>query len=135
MTENKEPSVAERRSINARSQASATPAEGPSRRKFTHERLGRPALPRRHEPLRAWLQEAADDLRGLRDQAQAAGAIHHRFGAEEGSAVVAIDEWQSAEAYQRFVQEANIQRVAQQAGASGPPDVKIYEAVSSPDEL
>jgi quinol monooxygenase YgiN len=85
--------------------------------------------------FRSWLREAADDLRRLRDQAQAAGAIHHRFGVEEGSAVVAVDEWPSAEAYQRFVQEANIQQVAQQAGASGPPDVQVYEAVSSPDEF
>ena len=85
--------------------------------------------------FRAWLQEAGDQLRQLGNQAQAAGAIHHRFGVDEGRAVVVFDEWPSADAREKFVQEANIQEVAQQAGASGPPDVQVYEAVSSPDEF
>jgi hypothetical protein len=102
---------------------------------ITHERLVVQRFPGDTNRFRTWLQEAADDRRRLRDQARAAGAIHHRFGVEEGSAVVAIDEWPSAEAYQRFTQEANIQEVAQQAGASGLPSVQIYEAVSSPDEF
>jgi hypothetical protein len=46
--------------------------------------------------------------------------------------LVVIDEWQSAEGFQRFF-EANpkVQQVTESAGVQGPPNIAIFRAVEA----
>ena len=85
--------------------------------------------------FRQALQDRAEEFQQIAQRAQAAGAIHHRFGVGDG-VVVAVDEWASAEQYQAFFSDPELQQfIASTGAAAGPPDVTIVEAVSSPDQF
>jgi heme-degrading monooxygenase HmoA len=72
----------------------------------------------------ALLDEVSEDAKKL-------GCEHHRFVEGDGELVV-IDEWQSAEGFQRFF-EANpkVQQVTESAGVQGPPNIAIFRAVEA----
>jgi quinol monooxygenase YgiN len=84
--------------------------------------------------FRKALEERPEDFTRLADKSKAAGAIHHRFGVGDG-VVVIVDEWESAEQFQAFMAEPEVMAFASVAGAAGPPEVTITEAVSSPDQF
>jgi heme-degrading monooxygenase HmoA len=67
----------------------------------------------------ALIEEITEDTTG-------AGIIHHRFvaGADE---LVVIDEWESAEQFQRFFEgNPKVERVTSVIGVTGPPAVTVY---------
>jgi hypothetical protein len=77
--------------------------------------------------------ERADDMIAISSEGREGGAIHHRFGIGDG-AVVVFDEWDSAESFQAFFADnAAIGELMQAAGATGPPEVAIYEAIETAD--
>ena len=80
------------------------------------------------------LTDRADELASVGAQAHAAGAIHHRFGVGDGFVVI-VDEWESPQQFEQFFSRADVQALVGEMGASGPPDITIVEAVSSPDEF
>ena len=85
--------------------------------------------------FRQFLETGADRLRRIRDAAQAAGCVHHRFGVGDGYVLV-VDEWESAEQFQRFFQtNPDLPEVMREAGARSEPEITFTEAVSSPDEF
>jgi quinol monooxygenase YgiN len=85
--------------------------------------------------FRQALAERGDEFAKLVDGAQAAGAIHHRFGIGDGFVVV-YDEWTSAEAFQRFFSDPALQAFVASTGASAePPEIIVTEAVASPDQF
>jgi hypothetical protein len=77
--------------------------------------------------------ERAEEMTAISHEGRDQGAIHHRFAIGDG-AVVVFDEWDSAESFQGFFADnAAIADLMQAAGASGPPEVAIYEAIESAD--
>jgi hypothetical protein len=85
--------------------------------------------------FRQALQDRAEEFGKFGERAQAAGAIHHRFGVGDGFVVV-IDEWGTADEFQTFFSDPELQQfIASTGAASGPPDLTITEAVSSPDQF
>ena len=86
------------------------------------------------DTFRKALEERGDEFAGTAERAKEAGAIHHRFGVGDGFVVV-IDEWESAEHFQRFIGDPAMQAFIASAGAAGAPELTITEAVSSPDEF
>jgi hypothetical protein len=85
--------------------------------------------------FRRFLDSGDERLLVIRDAAQAAGAIHHRFGVGDGFVMV-VDACESAEAFQSFVSgNPDLPGVMQDAGARSAPEVVISEAVSSPDQF
>ena len=85
--------------------------------------------------FRRFLETGADRMRGIRDAAQAAGCLHHRFGVGDGYVLV-IDEWESPEHFQRFFQtNPDLAGVMRDAGARSEPEISFTEAVSSPDQF
>ncbi len=85
--------------------------------------------------FRQALQDRADEFATIAERAKAGGAIHHRFGIGDGFVVV-VDEWESAEHFQAFFADPELQEfIASTGAASGPPDLTITEAVSSPDQF
>jgi hypothetical protein len=74
-------------------------------------------------------------LRAIRDAAQAAGAIHHRFGVGDGYVLV-LDEWESEDAFTAFFSgNPDLPGVMQDAGARSAPEFMIVEAIESPDQF
>ncbi len=84
--------------------------------------------------FRRFLDSDADRLREISKAAQAAGCVHHRFGVGDGFVLV-IDEWESAEAFQRFIGSDEIAEVMREAGAQSEPEIEFTEAVESPDQF
>jgi hypothetical protein len=86
------------------------------------------------DQFRRFLANDSERLVALADRARAVGAIHHRFGIGDGFVVV-IDEWESAEAFQSFLQDEQVAEVMRDSGAQSQPEVEITEAVSSADQF
>jgi quinol monooxygenase YgiN len=62
------------------------------------------------------------------------GGIHHRFGVGDGFVLV-VDEWESAEDFQKFFANPDLQALIVASGAaSQPPEITVAEAISTPDE-
>lgn len=80
------------------------------------------------------LTDRPDELAGVAEQARAAGAIHHRFGVGDGF-VILVGEWESPQQFEQFFARTDIQALAGNMGASGPPDITIVEAIASSDQF
>ena len=83
------------------------------------------------EQFRRWVQNE-DLLLEISGRAKAAGALHHRFGVGDGFVVV-VDEWETAAAFDAFM--AGMGDVMREAGAQGPPEVTISEAIATADQF
>jgi hypothetical protein len=79
------------------------------------------------------LADRPDELAGVASQARAVGGIHHRFGVGDGFVII-VDEWESPQHFEQFFAREDIQALVGAMGASGPPDITIAEAISSPDQ-
>ena len=88
------------------------------------------------DQFRRFLDAEPERFREIAPEAQAAGAIHHRFGIGDGFVLV-VDEWESAEAFQTFFQtNEKIPAIIRDSGGSQEqPEIVITEAVESPDEF
>jgi heme-degrading monooxygenase HmoA len=78
---------------------------------------------------------SSDDARWQRvnAEAQANGCIHHRFLAGDGEVLV-VDEWESAEAFQRFFgSNQDIAQMMGEAGVSEEPQVSVWQPLDTPD--
>jgi quinol monooxygenase YgiN len=86
--------------------------------------------------FRRSLDEKTDEYNGVRERAQAAGAVHHRFGIGDGY-VVAVDEWETPDQFEAFFTEPKMQEFIGSIGAdtSQPPEITVTEAVESPDQF
>jgi quinol monooxygenase YgiN len=85
--------------------------------------------------FRQALTDRADEFAKIADTARAAGAIHHRFGVGDGFVVI-VDEWESAERFQQFFANPDLQAFIGSVGAApAPPELTITEAVASSDQF
>jgi quinol monooxygenase YgiN len=84
--------------------------------------------------FRQALADRASEFAKIAEQAKAAGGIHHRFGIGDGF-VVFVDEWESAEHFQQFFANPDLQAFIGSVGAEpGPPELTIAESITSPDQ-
>jgi heme-degrading monooxygenase HmoA len=76
-------------------------------------------------------------LRAIAERAKQMGALHHRFLANvDGSEALVVDEWESAEAFQRFFGEGDdIRAMMEEAGIRGEPEVKFWRGLDTPDQF
>ena len=65
--------------------------------------------------------------------ARAAGGIHHRFGVGDGFVLV-VDEWESAEHFEKFFSNPELQAFIGPGAAPVPPELIVAEAVASADQ-
>ena len=85
--------------------------------------------------FRQALTDRAGEFAKIADGARSAGAGHHRFGIGDGF-VVLVDEWESAEQFQQFFANPDLQAFIGSTGAApAPPEITITEAVSSADQF
>jgi hypothetical protein len=63
------------------------------------------------------------------------GAVHHLFAASDGEIII-VDEWPSAEAFERFFHgDERIAKLMADGGVHGAPEVSVYEILDSPDRF
>ena len=80
-------------------------------------------------------EDRKEDFQAVQKEAIAAGAIHHRWGFDDGFVVI-VDEWPDATSFQQFFQSnPKIPSLMQEAGVQGPPEFTIVESVTSPDQF
>ncbi len=81
------------------------------------------------------LRANAGLLEEITEYARGAGIIHHRFVAGTAELVV-IDEWESAEQFQRFFEgNPKVGRVTSVIAITGPPAVTVYNSLEAPGAI
>ncbi|MCU1585582.1 MAG: hypothetical protein JWM49_2138 [Microbacteriaceae bacterium] len=82
------------------------------------------------------LDERAGEYRDISARSQDAGAIHHQFAIGHGFILV-NDEWESAEAFEKFFADPELQAFIGSVGGdpNKAPEITIGEAVDSPDRF
>lgn len=85
--------------------------------------------------FRQAMADHGEEFAKMGAEARASGAgIHHRFGVGDGFVLV-VDEWETAEDFQKFFSNPDLQALVAASGAAPqPPEITIAEAISSPDE-
>lgn len=81
------------------------------------------------------LTDRASEFNEIAQRARAAGAIHHQFGIGDGYVLV-VDEWETAEAFQNFFSDPDLQAfIGSVGGAAAPPEITIGTATKSADQF
>ena len=81
------------------------------------------------------LADRGNEFKQIGDRAQGVGAIHHRFGVGDGFVLV-VDEWETAEQFQQFFGDPELQAfIGTVGGSPAPPEITMTDAVSSADEF
>src|SRR3954467_4186211 len=70
------------------------------------------------DQFRRFIATEGDRLREIAQSARDAGAIHHRFGVGDGFVVV-VDEWDTAESFQRFISSDRLPAACGGGGGGG----------------
>ena len=86
--------------------------------------------------FRRAIEERAGEFEKVAQRGRESGAIHHRFGVGDGYVLV-IDEWESAEQFEKFFGDPDLQAFVGTVGGdtSVPPEITVSEAISSADEF
>jgi len=86
--------------------------------------------------FRTALVDRAGEFEKIGEHGRESGALHHRFGIGDGYVLV-IDEWESAEQFEKFFGDPDMQAFVGSIGAdtSMPPEITVAEAISSVDEF
>ncbi|MFI4989719.1 MAG: hypothetical protein ACHQHO_02225 [Solirubrobacterales bacterium] len=74
-------------------------------------------------------------LAAVAERAKAKGALHHRFYANaDGSGVLVVDEWETAEGFQQFFAESpDIGAMMAEAGVTSEPEASFWHPLDTPD--
>ncbi len=74
-------------------------------------------------------------LAAISERAKAKGALHHRFYANhDGSGVLVVDEWETAEGFQQFFGESpDIGAMMAEAGVTSEPEAAFWRPLDTPD--
>ena len=70
----------------------------------------------------------------LTERSKAEGCTAHRFAVGDGCVVV-VDEWGTAEQFQRFISAPDLQEAMGQMGAQGEPEITFADLKGFPGEF
>jgi hypothetical protein len=85
--------------------------------------------------LEALIRSRPADFEDLAAKARSGGALHHRLAAGDGE-VLAIGEWESAEAYDTlYPGYPAILELVREARIEEPPEVSYYRTIFDPGEF
>jgi heme-degrading monooxygenase HmoA len=73
----------------------------------------------------------------IAERAKQGGALHHRFYASEaGDEVLVVDEWESADDFQRFFESSpDIGEMMGEAGVTSQPQPVFWRELDTPDKF
>jgi len=85
--------------------------------------------------FRQTLENRRDSLLEISGRGKEAGAIHHAFYAnEDGTSVLVVDEWESADAFNSFFSASpDIGELMGEAGVSNEPRPEFWRKLDTPD--
>ena len=85
--------------------------------------------------IEAALNSDPERLKAVSERAKGKGALHHRFYANhDGSGVLVVDEWETAEAFQQFFGESHeIGQMMGEAGVTSEPVASFWRPLDTPD--
>src|SRR5438105_15593165 len=88
------------------------------------------------DTFRRALSERSGEFAKNSERGRESGAVHHQFGVGDGYVLV-VDEWESAEKFQAFFSDPELQKFIGEVGGdtSAPPDITVVEAVASADKF
>lgn len=87
------------------------------------------------DKFRQALTERAEEFAKIAETGRSSGAIHHRFGIGDGY-VLAVDEWESPQHFERFFTDPGMQAFMAAIGAAPePPEVTFCEAIATSDQF
>ena len=76
-----------------------------------------------------------DVMRRIAEAGRAAGAVSHRFAGGDNEVLV-VDEWPDEQSFQDFFNaQAEIADVMRDGGAQGPPEIRFYRVLNTPDQF
>ncbi|HEY3727246.1 MAG TPA: hypothetical protein VGL51_08745 [Solirubrobacteraceae bacterium] len=78
-----------------------------------------------------------DRAMAISERGKQAGAIHHRFYANQaGGEVLIVDEWPDAESFQKFFESgSDVGELMGQAGVTGQPQPEFWRELDTPDKF
>jgi heme-degrading monooxygenase HmoA len=81
------------------------------------------------------LTSDSDRLTAVSENAKSKGALHHHFYANaDGSGVLVVDEWETAEGFQQFFGEnPQIGAMMGEAGVTSEPEAAFWHLLDTPD--
>lgn len=81
------------------------------------------------------LTSDTERLTAVSERAKGKGALHHAFyGNVDGSGVVVVDEWETAEGFQQFFSESQeIGQMMGEAGVTNQPTPSFWSKLDTPD--
>jgi heme-degrading monooxygenase HmoA len=86
--------------------------------------------------LEQFASEHAETLEGIADRARASGCLSHRFYGSDDGQVLVVDEWESAEAFQKFFESTTeIPAMMADVGVTSEPDVTFWRKLDTNDEI
>jgi quinol monooxygenase YgiN len=82
------------------------------------------------------LKERAEEYREVAERSQRSGALHHQFAVGDGFVLVS-DEWESAEAFDKFFRDPELMAFIEAMGGDPnvAPEIIVGESVDSPDKF
>jgi len=81
------------------------------------------------------LNSDPERLKAVSERAKGKGALSHRFyGNADGSGVIVVDEWETAEGFQQFFGESQeIGAMMGEGGVTSEPKADFWQALDTPD--
>jgi len=73
----------------------------------------------------------------VNERGKALGAIHHRFLASaDGAEIMVVDEWESAEAFQKFFESSpEVGQIMAETGVTSEPEVTFWHGIDTIDKF
>ncbi len=80
--------------------------------------------------------EHPDTLPAIGEKAKQFGVISHRFYGNDDGEIMVVDEWESAEGFQRFFESTpQIPQFMESVGVTSQPEVKFWRKLETNDEI
>jgi heme-degrading monooxygenase HmoA len=77
-----------------------------------------------------------ETLERISKDGRSKGAIHHEFAEDTDGNLLAVDEWESLEAFHAFFDDqGEIRQVMEDAGVSAPPASRQYRILTTSDRF
>ena len=88
------------------------------------------------QAMEQYARDNAETLQAIVDAAKRHGLIAHRFyGSEDGTAILALDEWPDRQSFEAFFaeQQPRIMPIMEAAQVTGPPEPTFWEELKTGD--
>ncbi|ERR1017187_405797 len=87
-------------------------------------------VPADTDKFRAFIEANAAQMEAVAERSRTMGGLHHVFSLGD-NVITAADQWDSMASFEKFFSDPEIAEIMANAGATGPPQIEVYEVVDS----